>query len=143
MVFSVLNFLQFCICFYHIQVRPNCLIPHSAGRLFHQYEIISGSHIGKRILLPRIALCTTPDSGLPFTLRRRQFPIRPCFAMTINKAQGQTLRFVGLHLPQHVFSHGQLYVALSRVCSAQCISVYVDGTIPKNKGVFMRNVVLG
>jgi ATP-dependent DNA helicase PIF1 len=49
-------------------------------------EIISGSHIGQRVFLPRISLTTT-DTDLPFQLRRRQFPIRVCFAMTINKSQ--------------------------------------------------------
>ena len=34
--------------------------------------------------------------------------------MTINKAQGQTLKCVGLDLRQPVFTHGMLYVALSR-----------------------------
>ena len=35
--------------------------------------------------------------------------------MTVNKAQGQTFRRVGLWLPSSVFAHGQLYVACSRV----------------------------
>jgi ATP-dependent DNA helicase PIF1 len=43
---------------------------------------------------------------MPFTLRRRQFPVRPAFAMTINKAQGQTLKMVGIFLPKPVFTHG-------------------------------------
>ena len=34
---------------------------------------------------------------------------------TINKAQGQTLARVGVYLPNACFTHGQLYVAASRV----------------------------
>eukprot|EP00959_Pyramimonas_sp_CCMP1952_P423188 8864666-Pyramimonas_sp.AAC.1 len=48
--------------------------------------------------------------------------------MTINKAQGQTLKQVGLYLPSPVFSHGQLYVAFSRVASSSCIKVLVPTT---------------
>lgn len=32
--------------------------------------------------------------------------------MTINKAQGQFVHYVGLDLQVPVFSHGQIYVAL-------------------------------
>jgi ATP-dependent exoDNAse (exonuclease V) alpha subunit len=42
---------------------------------------------------------------MPFTFRRRQFPLRPAFAMTINNAQGQTLQIVGVYLPKPVFGH--------------------------------------
>jgi ATP-dependent exoDNAse (exonuclease V) alpha subunit len=51
---------------------------------------------------------------LPFKLKRKQFPIRLSFAMTINKAQGHTIANVGVDLPEPMFANGQLYVALSR-----------------------------
>ncbi|MGH9060520.1 MAG: DEAD/DEAH box helicase, partial [Acidimicrobiales bacterium] len=81
-------------------------------------EIANRSHVGRRVFIPRITLTPSEDGfRMPFKLKRRQFPVRLAFAMTINKAQGQTLQRVGLFLPSHVFPHGQLYVALSRVGS--------------------------
>ncbi|KAG5562049.1 hypothetical protein RHGRI_004931 [Rhododendron griersonianum] len=47
-------------------------------------------------------------------MTRRQFSIRLPYAMTINKSQGQSIKFVGVDLHTTMFSHGQLYVALSR-----------------------------
>ena len=49
--------------------------------------------------------------------------------MTINKSQGQTLEQVGLYLHDHVFTHGQMYVALSRVTSCNVIKVLIDKKI--------------
>ena len=43
--------------------------------------------------------------------------------MTINKSQGQSIKFVGLNLQTHVFSHGQMYVALSRCTSGNRIKI--------------------
>jgi hypothetical protein len=58
-----------------------------------------------------------------FKLRRRQFPVRLAFALTINKAQGQSVRHVGVDLCEPVFAHGQLYVALSRATSRDRIKL--------------------
>jgi ATP-dependent DNA helicase PIF1 len=87
---------------------------HRLQRNVIDASIIGGKYDGNRVFIPRI-LMTPTSSTLPFTLTRRQFPIRPCFAMTINKSQGQTLDHVGISLEAEVFTHGQLYVALSRV----------------------------
>ncbi|XP_076945765.1 uncharacterized protein LOC143616961 [Bidens hawaiensis] len=66
---------------------------------------------------------TPSDKKLLFKLKRRQFPISVCFAMTINKSQGQSLSRVGLYLKDPVFTHGQLYVALSRVKTREGIKI--------------------
>ncbi len=73
--------------------------------------------------IPRIALLS-PEDELSFVFKRRQFPVRPVYAMTINQSQGQTLRRVGIFLPQGVFAHGQLYVALSRVRNPHDLFVF-------------------
>ena len=52
-------------------------------------QITNGSHIEDYALIPRIELSPS-DSLLPFKLSRRQFPIKLCIAITINKAQGQS-----------------------------------------------------
>ena len=68
--------------------------------------------------------------------------IKLAFALTINKAQGQTLQYMGLYLPRPVFSHGQLYVALSRVGSKERITIMVlGGKALGVEGVHTKNVV--
>jgi hypothetical protein len=93
-----------------------------------ELEIATGTNVGDWVLIPRVVLdASMEETGLPFSFRRRQFPIRPAFAMPIIKSQGQTMQKVGVHLPDPVFAHGQLYVALSRVGSPNAIKVLVKG----------------
>jgi len=61
--------------------------------------------------------------------------------MTINKAQGQTLKHVGLCLTEPVFTHGQLYVALSRVMDGANLRIIVPDTPEARHEGKIKNVV--
>lgn len=54
-----------------------------------QATILNGKSKGEDVLIPRIPMI---PNGMPFNFRRLQFPVRLAFAMTINKAQGQSLK---------------------------------------------------
>ena len=85
-------------------------------------HVLNENGDGDVVFIPRMAL----DSGLedsPVPFRRLQFPVRLAYAMTINKSQGQTVQHVGLNLSTPVFSHGQLYVALSRCTHPRNIKI--------------------
>ncbi|KAG6695627.1 hypothetical protein I3842_09G107500 [Carya illinoinensis] len=88
-------------------------------------KIAVGHHSEKRVFIPRIPFLPNVDENSGFPFKRTQFPIILSFAMTINKSQGQTLDFVGIYLPQPVFSHGQLYVALSRAKTASTVRILI------------------
>ena len=93
-------------------------------------------------MILRIPMTLAENEGYPFLFQRKQFSIRLCFAMTINKAQGQTIPNVGIYSPAHVFSHGQLYVALSRGISMSTTKVLVTAEQPvRKKGTYTKNIV--
>ena len=92
------------------------------------------------MMIPRMPL-TPSDTGLPFQLRRVQFPVRPAFCMTISKSQGQTLDFVGLWLNESLFIHGQLYVAMSRVSAIDRIKISILNNINVTRNVVFKEVL--
>ncbi|KAM2883182.1 hypothetical protein COP2_016053 [Malus domestica] len=104
-----------------------------------QAKIMTGSNIGERVYIPRI-ITESSQHKYPFTVRRRQFPLKICYAMTINKSQGQSLKIVGLFLSQTVFSHGQLYVALSRVTSKKGLKIVIAHNSDMPYG-YTKNIV--
>ena len=86
--------------------------------------VANGKHAGERLFIPRIPLTTDPDT-YAFRMTRRQFPVRLAFGITANKAQGQTLKKVGVYLRSNFFSHGQFYVACSRVESGRNLKIWI------------------
>ncbi|GFS67020.1 ATP-dependent DNA helicase [Trichonephila clavipes] len=88
--------------------------------------ILTGPFKGEDILIPRIPMIPTDT---PFKFKRLQFPILLAFAITINKAHGQSLELCGLDLSVDCFSHGQLYVACSRVGKPDSLYIYANNVV--------------
>lgn len=93
-------------------------------------RLIGGEHDGDIVMIPRISMAPTASAEYTFRFKRLQFPVRLAFALSINKAQGQSVRYVGIHLGIPVFAHGQLYVALSRATCSQNVKIFLgDGKV--------------
>nr|GEV00796.1 hypothetical protein [Tanacetum cinerariifolium] len=102
-------------------------------RTYIQKKIINGTHFGKEVIISRLR-STPSDKCLSIKIVRKQYPLSLLFAMTINKSQGQSISKVSLYLPRPVFTHGQLYVALSRVKSKRGLKAMVcdeEGNVSK------------
>jgi hypothetical protein len=112
-------------------------VEHISPRVL-RCSILGTPRHGTIVQLPRIPLSSSGTDEIRFT--RRQFPVKLAFVMTINKAQGQSFSKVGLLLNPGVFSHGQLYVALSRVTSPDSIRMCVPDTEAARQGR-IQNVV--
>ena len=108
------------------------------GRSVVEARILSGSFAGQLRIIPRIKLSSSPQD-FPYIISRVQFPLRLCFAMSINKAQGQSFTYIGVDLREPVFSHGQFYVAMSRVTDVHNISICLSGR--KEDGCKLANIV--
>ena len=86
---------------------------------------ISGPNAGNEYTFCR-TMFTPPLNETRLHFNRNQFPFRLAFSMTINKSQGQTFNNVGLLLRTPCFSHGQLYVAISRVRNFDSLKILIE-----------------
>ena len=99
----------------------------------------------KEVFIPRIKFI--PEAGeYTYDWARLQFPVRVAFATTINKSQGQTLSQVGVWLSSPVFSHGQLYVACSRVGKPTALNIAIkqesEQQVDQTDNVVFKEVLL-
>ncbi|XP_016178424.1 uncharacterized protein LOC107620830 [Arachis ipaensis] len=121
------------------------LIVNKLGNNIIGAMVMTGRNIGDKVYIPRMKLIPS-DSGLSFKFQRKSFLLIVCFAMTINKSHGQSLSHVGIYLQKTVFTHAQLYVALSIVKSRSSLKVLIlneDGN-PKSSitNVMFKEVLI-
>jgi hypothetical protein len=77
--------------------------------------------------------------GNSLTIKRKQFPLRLAYSISYNKSQ--ELNKLALDITQPSFSHGYLYVALSRIRIASNIKFYVTNDNLIKNVPFIDNVV--
>ncbi|OWZ13720.1 LOW QUALITY PROTEIN: Helitron helicase [Phytophthora megakarya] len=90
--------------------------------------VMSGPAKRNTVLIPRIIFYTEDDDkGFPFNLKCKEFPVVPAFAMTINKAQGQSSHHIGIYLESPVFAHVTSQKAIKVAVGSEMIDV--DGRV--------------
>lgn len=75
------------------------------GRRYIMAEVASGPMKGKKLHLPLVKLSPS-DYSWQIKLSRRQFSIKPAFAMTVSKSKSQSSAVLGLCFKRPVFLHG-------------------------------------
>ncbi|KAF8238231.1 hypothetical protein L208DRAFT_1243119, partial [Tricholoma matsutake] len=73
-----------------------------------------------------------------------QIPLALCYATTFNGCQGLTVERLVLNLRQSVFSHGQLYAAMTHVPNSQNVLILraVDDNSISAKNVVWKELLL-
>ncbi|KIJ41770.1 hypothetical protein M422DRAFT_255081 [Sphaerobolus stellatus SS14] len=81
------------------------------------------------------------ETEIPFVLHRRRFSVHLTFATSINKLQGQYVKVTGIDLQTPVFTHGQLYVALSRRTSAARVNVLFSNDVSESPNIAFPEIL--
>jgi hypothetical protein len=101
------------------------------------------TRFGTRVIPIAPTEFTYKRGGFKFT--RTQLPLRVAFCATVNRAQGGTYDIVGIHALHPLWAHGQLYTAITRVTSADGLTILCDRALMFNRNGEMmptvRNVV--
>ena len=124
------------------------IITRLTDNLIFARKLDGGENNDNEILIPRIPTISKDTDGSFVTFKRTQFPVLLAYYLTLNRAQGQTLKTAGMYLPRSVFSHGHLYVGYSRCGDPDRFFVYagqeefenLEHLLDKSK-TYTRNVV--
>ena len=91
--------------------------------------------------IPRVRFRFKLPYHASFHMLRTQFPLRLAYAMTIDKSQGQSMNKVIIDIRNSSFSHGQSYVAFSRVRDANNVLIFCESNQKDDSCLYISNVV--
>jgi hypothetical protein len=110
----------------------------------HCIRVCTLNPVGRRYYnIPRIRFTISLPYGRSMQMERKQFPLQLAYSMTYNKSQGQQFQDVLVDIRNNPFTHGHLYVALSRIRISRNIRLF---TTPPAEGAtddppYVTNVV--
>ena len=113
----------------NLNVKPRhvngtqCIIEEIKSHVIKARLLDGGKH--PEIFISKISIVCS-DTDFPTRFKRKQFPILLAYYLTFNRAQGQSLERVGIRLHQSVFTHGLLYIGMSRCGDPMFVFVYAD-----------------
>ena len=106
----------------------------------YSVKVVTVSEFPKEFLIPRIRFQVKLKFG-GFVLIRTQFPLRLAYAMTKNKSQGQSIPYTLNDIRHSPFSHGHLYVSMSRATDVDSTAFFSSKDQILEDGTLVVNVV--
>lgn len=106
-------------------------------------EIIGGTYDSEKVILFKTPLQSKENNKYILILFvRKQYPVRPAFAITINKSQGQSIKFVNINLQSRpIFSYSQLYIVLSKMTTKANLHMISPNSYKYTNKRLMKNIV--